>query len=193
MEITTQLIFTSVSLPRWSPKRGQLADLRDEQLLWHRHRCGSLPGLPQRPRGESQPVQLPAAQQGVLREDGTAQDCRPQGGQGSAQGAPPGGRWQDCGSATRRWHHYLEYTKVSSSHIHCHTKTYHFFGSWGSGANPWGPDKDDHFTTPNHYDGMLEVVGVTGVVHLGQIQSGIRTAMRIAQVRDSICFPSQFN
>lgn len=54
--------------------------------------------------------------------------------------------------------------------------------SWGSGANPWGPDKDDQFSTPNHYDGMLEVVGVTGVVHLGQIQSGIRTAMRIAQV-----------
>eukprot|EP00099_Drosophila_melanogaster_P030263 NP_996275.2 uncharacterized protein Dmel_CG31140, isoform F [Drosophila melanogaster] len=53
--------------------------------------------------------------------------------------------------------------------------------SWGSGANPWGPDKDDQFSTPNHYDGMLEVVGVTGVVHLGQIQSGIRTAMRIAQ------------
>ncbi|XP_030370890.1 diacylglycerol kinase theta isoform X6 [Scaptodrosophila lebanonensis] len=53
--------------------------------------------------------------------------------------------------------------------------------SWGSGANPWGPDKDDQFSTPNHYDGMLEIVGVTGVVHLGQIQSGIRTAMRIAQ------------
>lgn len=29
---------------------------------------------------------------------------------------------------------------------------------------------------------MLEVVGVTGVMHLGQIQSGLRTAMRIAQV-----------
>ncbi|XP_053947468.1 diacylglycerol kinase theta isoform X4 [Anastrepha obliqua] len=53
--------------------------------------------------------------------------------------------------------------------------------SWGSGANPWGPDKDDHFSSPNHYDGWLEIVGVTGVVHLGQIQSGIRTAMRIAQ------------
>ncbi|XP_054081114.1 diacylglycerol kinase theta isoform X5 [Zeugodacus cucurbitae] len=53
--------------------------------------------------------------------------------------------------------------------------------SWGSGANPWGPDKDDNFSTPNHYDGVLEIVGVTGVVHLGQIQSGIRTAMRIAQ------------
>lgn len=28
---------------------------------------------------------------------------------------------------------------------------------------------------------MLEVVGVTGVVHLGQIQSGIRNGVRIAQ------------
>ncbi|XP_018316742.1 diacylglycerol kinase theta isoform X6 [Mycetomoellerius zeteki] len=54
--------------------------------------------------------------------------------------------------------------------------------SWGSGANPWGPDtKEDQFYTPNHWDGMLEVVGVTGVMHLGQIQSGLRTAMRIAQ------------
>nr|CAD7442329.1 unnamed protein product [Timema bartmani] len=46
--------------------------------------------------------------------------------------------------------------------------------SWGSGANPWGPEKEDHFSKPNHWDGMLEVVGVTGVVHLGQIQSGLR-------------------
>ncbi|XP_015589973.1 diacylglycerol kinase theta isoform X2 [Cephus cinctus] len=53
--------------------------------------------------------------------------------------------------------------------------------SWGSGANPWGPGREDQFNTPNHWDGMLEVVGVTGVVHLGQIQSGLRTAMRIAQ------------
>ncbi len=30
---------------------------------------------------------------------------------------------------------------------------------------------------------MLEVVGVTGVVHLGQIQSGLRSAIRIVQVR----------
>ncbi|XP_037051989.1 diacylglycerol kinase theta isoform X7 [Bradysia coprophila] len=53
--------------------------------------------------------------------------------------------------------------------------------SWGSGANPWGPDKEDQFSTPNHWDGMLEVVGVSGVVHLGQIQSGLRQATRIAQ------------
>ncbi|XP_031848599.1 diacylglycerol kinase theta isoform X5 [Nomia melanderi] len=54
--------------------------------------------------------------------------------------------------------------------------------SWGSGANPWGPDtKVDQFHTPNHSDGMLEVVGVTGVMHLGQIQSSLRGGMRIAQ------------
>lgn len=68
--------------------------------------------------------------------------------------------------------------------------------SWGSGANPWGPDKEDQFSTPNHWDGMLEVVGVSGVVHLGQIQSGLRQATRIAQVNhcskvktNSIVFP----
>ncbi len=39
-----------------------------------------------------------------------------------------------------------------------------FFFSWGSGANPWGPEKDDRFSKPNHWDGNLEVVGVTGTV-----------------------------
>lgn len=55
--------------------------------------------------------------------------------------------------------------------------------SWGSGAKPWGDGPDEQFRKPNHYDGLLEVVGVTGVAHLGQIQSGFRSAMRIAQVR----------
>ncbi|XP_046350974.1 diacylglycerol kinase theta-like isoform X3 [Haliotis rufescens] len=53
--------------------------------------------------------------------------------------------------------------------------------SWASGSNPWGPEKEDIFAKPTHYDGMLEVVGVTGVVHMGQIHSGLRTGMRIAQ------------
>uniref|UniRef100_T1JKZ6 Diacylglycerol kinase n=1 Tax=Strigamia maritima TaxID=126957 RepID=T1JKZ6_STRMM len=53
--------------------------------------------------------------------------------------------------------------------------------SWGSGANPWGEEKDSQFAKPTHYDGMLELVGVTGVVHLGQIQSKLRSAIRIAQ------------
>lgn len=63
--------------------------------------------------------------------------------------------------------------------------------SWGSGANPWGPEKEDQFSKPNHWDGMLEVVGVTGVVHLGQIQSGLRSAMRIAQVSHSVFYHIQ--
>ena len=53
--------------------------------------------------------------------------------------------------------------------------------SWGSGTNPWGPEKEDQFARPTHYDGMLEVVGMTGVVHMGQISSGMRSAIRIAQ------------
>ena len=53
--------------------------------------------------------------------------------------------------------------------------------SWGSGANVWGPDRDDQFAKPTHYDGMLEVVGVTGVVHVGQMASGLRSGIRIAQ------------
>ncbi len=57
-----------------------------------------------------------------------------------------------------------------------------YYLSWGSGANPWGFERDDQFSMPNHWDGMLEVVGVTGVLHLGQIQSGLRSAIRIAQV-----------
>jgi hypothetical protein len=54
--------------------------------------------------------------------------------------------------------------------------------SWAAGANAWGLEKDDKFTNPNHWDGTLEVVGVTGVVHLGQIQSGLRSAVRLVQV-----------
>lgn len=53
--------------------------------------------------------------------------------------------------------------------------------SWGAGANPWGVEKDDAFTTPTHFDGQLEIVGVTGVVHMGQIFSGLRTGIRLAQ------------
>ena len=67
--------------------------------------------------------------------------------------------------------------------------------SWGSGANAWGVEKDEKFTKPNHWDGMLEVVGVTGVVHLGQIQSGLRSAIRLCQVSlcHSFTLKSSFN
>lgn len=53
--------------------------------------------------------------------------------------------------------------------------------SWGSGADLWGSDNDSRFGRPRIDDGMLEVVGVTGVVHMGQVQSGLRSGIRIAQ------------
>ncbi|XP_062331952.1 diacylglycerol kinase theta [Osmerus eperlanus] len=53
--------------------------------------------------------------------------------------------------------------------------------SWGSGADLWGSEGDCRFGRPRIDDGMLEVVGVTGVVHMGQVQSGLRSGIRIAQ------------
>ncbi|KAM6220845.1 diacylglycerol kinase theta [Rhynchocyon petersi] len=53
--------------------------------------------------------------------------------------------------------------------------------SWGSGADLWGSDNDGRFEKPRIDDGLLEVVGVTGVVHMGQVQGGLRSGIRIAQ------------
>ncbi|CAH3015343.1 unnamed protein product [Porites evermanni] len=54
-------------------------------------------------------------------------------------------------------------------------------GSWGAGTDAWGPDRDDGYAPACHCDGIVEVVGLQGVMHLGQIQSGIRTGIRLAQ------------
>ncbi|MEQ2187962.1 hypothetical protein GOODEAATRI_010120, partial [Goodea atripinnis] len=53
--------------------------------------------------------------------------------------------------------------------------------SWGSGADLWGSEADVRFVRPRIDDSLLEVVGVTGVVHMGQVQSGLRSGIRIAQ------------
>ncbi|XP_061580814.1 diacylglycerol kinase theta-like [Cololabis saira] len=53
--------------------------------------------------------------------------------------------------------------------------------SWGSGADLWGSEVDGRYGKPRIDDGLLEVVGVTGVVHMGQVQSGMRSGIRIAQ------------
>ncbi|KAG8508623.1 Diacylglycerol kinase theta, partial [Galemys pyrenaicus] len=53
--------------------------------------------------------------------------------------------------------------------------------SWGSGADLWGADEDTRFEKPRMDDGLLEVVGVTGVMHMGQVQGGLRSGIRIAQ------------
>ncbi|KAG2466799.1 DGKQ kinase, partial [Polypterus senegalus] len=67
-----------------------------------------------------------------------------------------------------------------------------FNSSWGSGADLWGSDSDVRFGKPRIDDSMLEVVGVTGVVHMGQVQGGLRSGIRIAQgsyIRVSIMKP----
>ncbi|CAB1325330.1 unnamed protein product [Coregonus sp. 'balchen'] len=56
-----------------------------------------------------------------------------------------------------------------------------FNSSWGSGADLWGSEGDSRYGKPRIDDGMLEVVGVTGVVHMGQVQSGMRSGIRLAQ------------
>ncbi|KAK0404839.1 hypothetical protein QR680_017658 [Steinernema hermaphroditum] len=54
--------------------------------------------------------------------------------------------------------------------------------SWGSGANPWGTAKEEGgFQKPTHYDGLLEVVGISDVSRLGLIQSKLSAGIRIAQ------------
>uniref|UniRef100_A0A7E4VWJ6 Diacylglycerol kinase n=1 Tax=Panagrellus redivivus TaxID=6233 RepID=A0A7E4VWJ6_PANRE len=54
--------------------------------------------------------------------------------------------------------------------------------SWGSGANPWGTAKEEPgFQKPTHYDGLLEVVGISDVSRLGLIQSKLASGIRIAQ------------
>ncbi|CAN9514629.1 unnamed protein product [Ophioblennius macclurei] len=53
--------------------------------------------------------------------------------------------------------------------------------SWGSGADLWGSEVDGRYGKPSIDDGLLEVVGVTGVMHMGQVQGGLRSGIRIAQ------------
>ncbi|KAM9740673.1 LOW QUALITY PROTEIN: diacylglycerol kinase theta [Menidia menidia] len=53
--------------------------------------------------------------------------------------------------------------------------------SWGSGADLWGSEVDGRHQKPSINDGLLEVVGVTGVVHMGKVQGGLGSGIRIAQ------------
>ena len=57
--------------------------------------------------------------------------------------------------------------------------------SWGAGADIWkvspGSDKDAKWKPQNSADGMLEVVGITGLTHLTNIATGLRSGIRLAQ------------
>lgn len=47
--------------------------------------------------------------------------------------------------------------------------------SWGSGADLWGSEVDSRYGKPRIDDGLLEVVGVTGVVHMVRSNTHTRT------------------
>lgn len=53
--------------------------------------------------------------------------------------------------------------------------------SWAGGSNPWGNHADIQFLPPTHSDGLLEIVGLNGIIHAGCIQPGLSSAVRIAQ------------
>ncbi|KAM4555285.1 diacylglycerol kinase theta isoform 1-T1 [Odontesthes bonariensis] len=112
-------------------------------------------------------------------------------------------REDDPDKFTSRFHNKSVYVKVGLQKI-SHTRTLHrelqlqvdshnvplpsiegliFLNipSWGSGADLWGSEVDSRHEKPSIDDGLLEVVGVTGVVHMGQVQSGLRSGIRIAQ------------
>ncbi|XP_038626424.1 diacylglycerol kinase theta isoform X1 [Tachyglossus aculeatus] len=112
-------------------------------------------------------------------------------------------REEEPGKFTSRFHNKGVYVKVGLQKI-SHTRNLHkeiklqvdqhevelpniegliFINipSWGSGADLWGSDNDSRFEKPRIDDGLLEVVGVTGVVHMGQVQGGLRSGIRIAQ------------
>ncbi|CDS42349.1 Diacylglycerol kinase theta [Echinococcus multilocularis] len=52
---------------------------------------------------------------------------------------------------------------------------------FSSRANPWGLDRDKSFARPTHYDGLLEVIGICTVLHMGQIYSGFCLGIRLTQ------------
>lgn len=48
-------------------------------------------------------------------------------------------------------------------------------------GNMWGLEPDDVFAKQSINDGIMEVVGIRNATHLGQIESGMATAVRLAQ------------
>ena len=53
--------------------------------------------------------------------------------------------------------------------------------SWGAGGDAWGSHPDPKFKPQEMGDGKLEVAGVTGSLHMVQIQKGLGHAIRLAQ------------
>jgi diacylglycerol kinase (ATP) len=55
--------------------------------------------------------------------------------------------------------------------------------SWGAGSEPWGTSSqsEDGFVKNSYDDGILEIMGLSGPMHLGQIKGHIANGLRLAQ------------
>ncbi|XP_065897933.1 diacylglycerol kinase theta-like [Dysidea avara] len=53
--------------------------------------------------------------------------------------------------------------------------------SWGAGAEVWGNPSEKKLKNAHFGDGVFEVVGIGGVMHMGQMQGGLRGGTRLAQ------------
>ncbi|KAI6656864.1 Diacylglycerol kinase theta-like [Oopsacas minuta] len=68
--------------------------------------------------------------------------------------------------------------------------------SWAAGGDAWGCATDPKFQNQDMGDGKLEVAGVTGSIHMVQIQKGLGHAIRLAQgahikLSTKVAFPVQ--
>lgn len=59
-------------------------------------------------------------------------------------------------------------------------------GSYGAGADAWGRAKDKDTAPATFNDGLVEVVGVNGVVHLSHIGANLRPGRRLGQFREIV-------
>eukprot|EP01100_Stratorugosa_tubuloviscum_P006462 TRINITY_DN2788_c3_g2_i1.p1 TRINITY_DN2788_c3_g2~~TRINITY_DN2788_c3_g2_i1.p1 ORF type:complete len:623 (-),score=267.25 TRINITY_DN2788_c3_g2_i1:4-1872(-) len=53
--------------------------------------------------------------------------------------------------------------------------------SWGAGKNPWKNDRNKKFVAQSVCDKKFEIVGFTGIFHMGAIQAGISKGKRLKQ------------
>jgi diacylglycerol kinase (ATP) len=53
---------------------------------------------------------------------------------------------------------------------------------WGGGVNGlWKPNNKLNFVKDSHSDGFLEVLGLTDIVHMGQVQVGLDEPFQVGQ------------
>jgi diacylglycerol kinase (ATP) len=54
--------------------------------------------------------------------------------------------------------------------------------NWGGGVTGlWKPDPANNFSKDSYSDGLLEVIGLTDVCHMGQVQVGMDEPFQVGQ------------